>query len=225
MPSSAELQQSNDAPTYTRRMARTHPFATIALLVALLAAALAAPNAIGSASGKSLGVTTAAAPRTSIELKVRKCPRCRIQPVQNKNGDLTWAGRARRVRDGAVSFEVPTGRTDHMAFLVYARFDELAQGGIPMVVALAFKEKSDGARITRRYAAKRRAVSGCWRGTTDDVVRRTLRVTKQRIYDPIGEQHVTVAAGYFTRTLPARAFWIKTQHAELHASEPLICRP
>ena len=113
-----------------------------------------------------------------------------------------------------------------MAFLVYAPFDKFAQGGLPMVVVVGFKAKKPGATITRRYAAKRHRVSGCWSGTTSNAVRRTLIVTKKRVAGSlIGEDgKVTVAAGYITRTLAARPYWYRTSGARLGASDPSICR-
>lgn len=195
-----------------------------ALLAALLIGHVAAFET-NSMSASAAPVAYAEIAKTSIELKVQGCKGCRIQPVQNKNESLTWSGRSRKVRDGSVSFTVPTRRTDHMAFLVYAPFDELAQGGIPMVIAVGFKAREPRSKITPRYAAKARQVSGCWRGTTGSTVRRTLVVNKVKIKDSlISEDPITVAAGYFTRTLPARPYWHRTRKAQLHASEPVICR-
>lgn len=194
--------------------------------VLLFACALVNLGAVSAVSGPRKEVLDGRrVERTAITLVVRGCSHCRLQPVQNKNADLTWSGPLRRVRNGVVAFDVPTRRTDHMAFLVYAPFDEFAQGGIPMVIVLGFKDRAAGARITSRYAAKTHRVSGCWRGTTANEVRRTLIVNKRRVNGSlIGEDRITVAAGYFTRTLPARPFWKRRPHAEMHASDPSICR-
>ena len=102
-----------------------------ALVAACITAQVLPPSAAQAADRIARSVGTAPE-KTSIKLTVRGCSRCRIQPVQNKNGDLTWSGPLRRVRDGSVTWAVPTKRTDHMAFLVYAPFDKLAQAGLPI---------------------------------------------------------------------------------------------
>lgn len=111
-----------------------------------------------------------------------------------------------------------------MAFLVYAPFDELARGGVPMFVALGFKGEAAGTAIGPRFVAKARRASGCWTGTDSREIRRVLVVTRHRYYDRLFDQRVTVAAGYFTRTLSPRPYFFRTRHARLHASDPSICR-
>ena len=177
-----------------------------------------------SASAETRASAHRATTRTVISLVVHGCDDCRIQPVQNRNGGIPWSGRGGVVREDAVTLDVPTRRTAQMAFVVYAPFDDLAQGGVPMVVAIGFKNKDTGATVTSRYAEGTHQASGCWRGTSSARIRRTLTVTQHREYDPIGRRRVTVAAGYFTRTLSAGPYWTSTANAEIHASDPSICR-
>lgn len=228
------------AATHTNPETRTRPSLSLKrvkrVLVVILGSALVAMSLLFVSSSPATAVTapvaSANAPSTSasrldrtvITISVRGCAHCRIRPVQNKRGDLSWSGPLRRVQDGSVSFDVPTARTDHMAFLVYAPFDELAQWGIPMVAVLGFANKSPGSRITPEFVSTVRRASGCWAGTTVNQVQRVLVVSRYSYYDSLYERRLTAAAGYFTRTLRARPYFIRTREARFHASDPSICR-
>ncbi len=125
------------------------------------------------------------------------------------------------MRDGEVSWVVPTRRTQNMAFLVYAPFDEL---GYPMVAVTGFKGRPEGAHIAPAYPRKKRAVSGCWRGTRATTMTNTLRVRKVRLRNPIvGPGRFDSAAGYLVRTLSSKPYWVRTRHAAFHVSDPSIC--
>lgn len=196
-------------------------------LALLIACALISPGVVNAAPEPSHEAALQRMERTTIKLVVRGCPHCRIQPTQVKNLDnlnSAWSGPRRRVRDGSVTFDLPTHRTNQLFFTVYAPFDEWAQGGVPMVIALGFKANPTGAQITPAYVERTRRVSGCWRGTRAQRVQRTLIVTRHRVPDMFTDRWVTVAAGYLTRTLPAAPFWQKRKHAQLHATEPVVCR-
>lgn len=165
--------------------------------------------------------------RTSIQLTLIGCDGCRVQPVQNKDGDLTYSAHSKTVVGdrSQIMFSVPTARTDKMAILVYAPFDEAAQGGIPAVVALGFRGKKQGSVITRAYASTPHHASGCWAGTQRSHVRRTIVVRKIRTKDTLlGPGRHTSAAAYVTRTLPARPFYWRIRQNSLHASDPSICK-
>lgn len=165
------------------------------------------------------------AERTTITLNVRGCRGCRVRAVQNRRGTLTYSTRKVRVRAGKVSWIVPTPRTNNMAFLVYAPFDEIAQGGLPMVVVAGFKDRRAGSRIAPAYPRKNRRVSGCWAGTRSATMINTLRVRKVRIRNPVaGPGLYDSAAGYLERTLSSQPYWVRVKNAALHPSDPSICR-
>lgn len=164
-----------------------------------------------------LAQAQAIAPQTVVRLHVEGCDGCTIQPVQNKNGQVPYWGPSKTVVDGNISFPVPTGRTSHMAFLVYAPFDELAQDGIPMVAITRFKEKSAGAQVAWSYARKTHRASGCWSGTSRDMVRNTL-VVKQ-----ISVNGRTLAVGFMAKTWPSGRYWARVDRANYHSTDPSIC--
>ncbi len=163
--------------------------------------------------------------RTTITLRVRGCDRCLVQAVQNRRGDLTYATDQVQVDAGEVRWVVPTNRTKSMAFLVYAPFDEIAQGGYPMVVVTGFKGRRPDSHIAPSYPLRSRLVSGCWSGTHQRAITNTLRIRKVRLPNPIaGPGLFDSAAGYLERTLPARPYWVRTKNGARHASDPSICK-
>src|SRR3954454_16287353 len=112
---------------------------------------------------------TAAEATTTIELKVVGCDGCRVQAVQNVDGSLPYTSESERVRHRHVQFVVPTERTEQMAFIVYARFDQAAEAGFPMVVIVGFRGKAPGDRVSDAFAAVALQGLWCWSGTTDSL--------------------------------------------------------
>lgn len=160
----------------------------------------------------------AQASRTMISFQVEGCDDCKIRPVQNRHGTITYWGPEKVIRKSKVSFRVPTARTRDMAFLVYAPFDQYAQDGIPMVVVTGFKAKKPGAKVTDIFASKRRKASGCWSGVAKKKVKNTLVVKRRK-------QHgKTVAAGWLQRTWKSNPYWWNINRGGYHASDPSICR-
>lgn len=189
------------------------------ILAAALLALLALPGAATAA-----GRPAAAEPTTRIDLTVKGCPGCRVQAVQNTAGTLSWTSPQTRVRDGHVVIDVPTARTQKMAFLVTAPFDEYAQAGVPMVAVTAFRVLTPGERVPGALARGTRRGSGCWAGTTAPTMTNTLVVSKVRQVGLDGKGRATVAAGYLRYTLPSLPYRQKLVAASLHSSDPSICR-
>jgi hypothetical protein len=189
---------------------RTRLAAALAALA--LAAVLPTPSAAAEAT-------------TTIDLKVVGCDGCRIQVVQNVDGSLPFTSKTKRVRQGHVEFVVPTVRTEQMAFLVYAPFDEVAQAGFPMVVIVGFRGKAPGDRVSNSFANGVHQGSGCWSGTTDSVVTNKLIVTRQQVRAPaLGPGTFTAAAGHLKVMLEARPYYGARRASEMHVEDPSICR-
>ncbi len=180
-------------------------------MCALVAVGAFAPGS--AAPGETAPVTT-----TAITLTVTGCGGCKIQPVQNRLGDVSYWGPKRTVNKGVVRFTVPTRRTQQMAFLVYAPFDELANGGIPMVAVTRFLAKPVGSRVDAAFASTRRTASACWAGTANASFSNTLVVNRRH------QGGKTVAGGYFVRTISALPYWKRVRGSAYHASDPSICK-
>jgi hypothetical protein len=162
---------------------------------------------------------------TTITLKVVGCDGCKIQAVQNVEGDLPYRSRFKHVHDRRVEFVVPTERTQQMAFIVFAPFDEVSDAGFPMVVMVGWKDKDPGGGVSASYAAGVHKGSGCWAGTTDAVVKNRLVVTRVHVREPVlGPGTFTAAAGHLTTALPALPFFAQRHASELHVSDPSICK-
>ena len=184
----------------------------LALLAALPTPSVAAP-------------APAAATTTTIELKVVGCNGCRVLAIQNVGGAVTYQSATERVKKHRVTLVVPTANTPQMAIVVFARFDDLAQAGFPMVVMVGWKGKDPGDSISNRWAQGVHKGSGCWAGTTDPVVKNRLVVSKVQVRAPsLGPGHFPAAAGHLTKALPALPFFANRRASEMHVEDPSICR-
>jgi hypothetical protein len=162
---------------------------------------------------------------TTIKLRVVGCNGCRVLAIQNVGGAVTYQSETERVRKHRVSFVVPTDRTPQMAIVVFARFDDIAQAGFPMVVMVGWKGKEPGDSISGGYAKGVHKGSGCWAGTTDPIVKNRLVVTHVKVRAPaLGPGMFPSAAGHLTTALPALPFFDKRRASEMHVEDPSICR-
>jgi hypothetical protein len=178
----------------------------------------------------ALPTLSAAAPAradatTTIKLRVVGCDGCRVLAIQNVGGAVTYQSETERVKKHRVTFVVPTDRTPQMAIVVFARFDDVAQAGFPMVVMVGWKGKDPGDSISTGYAKGVHTGSGCWAGTTDPVVKNRLVVTRVQVRAPaLGPGRFPSAAGHLTKALPALPFFAKRRASEMHVEDPSICR-
>lgn len=171
----------------------------------------------GLVSTALVGPASAAGQHTVIRLSVSGCAGCSIEPVQIRNGQVTYAGSTKTVVDGRVRFRVPTGRTRQMTFLLYAPFDTVAQGGLPLTPVTRFKRKAAGNHVGWTYARAKRRVSACWAGTSRRSMSNTLVVKK------ISRNGKTTAGAFFTRTLPSGPNWWTVTDSSLHSADPSTC--
>jgi hypothetical protein len=193
---------------------------TTRLASILTALALAALLPVHGASAEPRGD-----PTTTVKLKVVGCDGCRIQAVQNVDGSLPYQSGTKRVKDGKVEFVVPADRTQQMAFIVFAPFDEVADAGFPMVAMVGWKDREPGQGVSAAYAAGVHKGSGCWAGTTDAVVKNRLVVTRVHVREPaLGPGTFTAAAGHLTTALRALPYFGNRHASELHVEDPSICK-
>lgn len=169
------------------------------------------------ATRAEVALSAVGARTTRITLEVDGCDGCTVQAVQNRSGRVTYWGPTEEVLGGRVSFRVPTARTQDMALLVHAPFDDYAQDGIPMVVVTAFRAKAVGEAVAEGFADRRRKASGCWAGTNKAEVTNTLVVRERQ------QRGRTVAAGWLVRTWRSGPYWQTVSGGAYHVSDPSIC--
>lgn len=116
------------------------------------------------------GTAEAAPARTKVVLTIDGCDGCRVLPSSSLDDGPLWQTSARKVRDGKVSFSMPTVRTKGLRLALDAPF-EGATGGVPHVV-FHYQGQRFGEPVTTYAATTARKGSVCFSGTA----RRTLRL-------------------------------------------------
>lgn len=129
--------------------------------VAVLLATTLAPTATATSP-----LQPAAEPRTRLTFTVDDCEGCEIQLVnalQTRRTDVqVWSTKVREVRDGKVTFRVPTKNTSGMSATVRAPWE--GQTGYATTVAWRYNGERVGDPITLEEAVTKRRASACWEG-------------------------------------------------------------
>jgi hypothetical protein len=136
--------------------------------------------ALGTAA---LSVTTApvadAAPdrglRTTLTFAVDDCEGCEVQLHQGRD----WSSQERTVRNGKVSFTMPSKRTWGMSTTVRAPWE--GHTGYLTTVAFRYGGKQVGDPVTPAEARAADAASACWAGTRSRRVTVPLVVERVRV--------------------------------------------
>jgi hypothetical protein len=124
--------------------------------------------------------TAPAGQRTSVAFLVDGCNRCHVRLYQAVEGrQRVWESHTHRVRDGRVSFGVPTRRTHGLSASLSAPW-EGSTGAVTQIV-FRYAHEQAGSEVGDREARGKRRASGCWAGTKDRQVLLPLTVRKARI--------------------------------------------
>jgi hypothetical protein len=157
--------------------------ATVALTTALTAA-LAAGSLGGSISPAV--ARTAVTPKTHLTFEVKGCEGCDFRLTQALDGrQRVWQSRSRKVKDGKVSWRIPTSRTHGLSVTVLAPWDGGA-GYVP-TVAFRYAGKRVGDEVTNAVARTKRKASTCWAGTVEDALTLAVTVVHARSTNPPGD--------------------------------------
>lgn len=132
--------------------------------------------------GTSAATPAQAAPAsTRITFEVPGCEGCEVQLHQARETDdgdvVEWHSRTKAVRDGDVAFTVRSTRTVGMSVTVDAPWE--GHTGYDTTVAMRYRGKDVGDRVTFRQARDKRRASACWEGTRRDEV--TLPLTVREV--------------------------------------------
>ena len=140
----------------------------------LAAAALSLP----ALSVLSAPAVAEAAPTTRLTLQVPDCDGCTIGVASYLQGSMdVWSAESRKVKDGSVTFAVPTDRTAGLSITVRAPWEGAT--GYVTNVALRYQGQQPGDKVGFTAARASTRASGCWAGTTEDAV--TIKVKVRRV--------------------------------------------
>ena len=173
---------------------------------------LSGPPAVATA-GTPAGATIdarAAQARTALTLAVTGCDDCRIVLVQARmeNGrESVWQAPVRKVKDGEVTWKIPTKRTKGLTMQVLADWD--GSSYVPSI-AMRYAGLKPGKSVTSAAARTKDSASICWAGTKADEVTIDITVERGRTKNVQGERvatpraYASVTQEWLKPMLPAR---------------------
>lgn len=160
-----------------RLPARQLAIAAVAM-IALALVGLAMP-AVARAAGDGPRDRGQQQQKTTVVLKVPTCPRCTIDLTRAISGhQKVWRSRNHHVRDGRVTFVLPTARTQGLSFEIYAPWDNACDCNTNIVTR--YRGIDPGQRLRDTVARDKRKAEGCWAGTTASRVTMTVHVARFR---------------------------------------------
>jgi hypothetical protein len=175
-----------------------HPARRGAAALAMLATTVG--GAAASVETSTAAPAQAAPATTRLTFEVPGCEDCRVQLHQARetdHGDVAeWHSKARKVRDGSVVFTVRSKRTFGMSVTVDAPWE--GHTGYDTTVAMRYRGKDVGDRVSFRQARDKRRASACWEGTRRDEV--TLPLTVREVMVQGVHERVPGSIAFVRRT-------------------------
>jgi hypothetical protein len=161
----------------------THRTTVLARTAALASAALLAGSLAPAPAQAQLDDRSAAA-RTTLTFTVDDCEGCEVQLVNARStldADVVhvWESRTKEVRDGEVTFRIPTRRTWGMSATVVAPWEGFT--GYRTTVAWRYNGERVGDTVTLEEAVTKKKASACWEGVRSREVVVPLVVEKVRV--------------------------------------------
>jgi hypothetical protein len=157
--------------------------ATMAM-IALALVGLALPASARTA-GDGLGAR-GQQQQTTLVLKVPSCPRCTIDLAHAISGhQKVWRSKNHHVRDGKVTFVLPTARTKGLSFEIFAPWDNACECNTNIVTR--YRGIDRGNRVTDMVARHKRKAEGCWAGTAASTFTMTVHVARFKAPQPDGQ--------------------------------------
>jgi hypothetical protein len=148
---------------------------------------------LGMTSSASANASANATTTVTLTFVGQSCEGCVVTPqafVPGKKG--SYAAKSRAVKDGRVTFEVPTNRTRGMSFTINTP-RPAAIDALPIIV-MQYQGADPGTRVTRAQVLRATSASPCWAGTDQAEVELQVRVTTVvRKADLFGRTRVPIA--------------------------------
>ena len=168
----------------THRTTRTRRPYGLTFRSGLSGAALLAGTLAATTPSAHAQVEDRAAARTTLTFTVEGCEGCEVQLVNARStldADVVhvWQSRTKEVRDGRVSFRIPTRRTWGMSATVRAPWE--GHTGYVTTVAWRYNGEGVGDPVTLEEAVTKKKASACWEGVRSRAVTVPLVVEKVRV--------------------------------------------
>ena len=162
----------------TTVLTRASALASTALLAGALASAPAQAQPDQSRPDRS------AAGRTTLTFTVDDCEGCEVQLLNARStldADVVhvWQSRTKEVRDGEVTFRIPTRRTWGMSATVVAPWEGFT--GYRTTIAWRYNGEAVGDTVTLEEAVTKKKASACWEGVRSREVVVPLVVEQVRV--------------------------------------------
>jgi hypothetical protein len=140
------------------------------LMAAALLSVTLVPVSTGGAASGAISAEHAAATRTQLTFTVDDCEGCEIQltsalgTIAEANaGEVDiWNSKTRTVKDGSVTFDIPTKRTWGLSVVVHAPWEGYT--GYRTTVAWRYNGNLQGDTVTLAQAVTKKKASACWEG-------------------------------------------------------------
>ena len=127
-----------------------------------------------SGNGADRHLSSTAAATTQVTFKVVDCDGCTITVGNLKEGEHDgWTSKGKKVKDGTVTFAVPTSLTRGLSVQVRAPWEQAHLGYVTNAV-FRYQDLKPGDKIGFDRAKVKSKASACWAGTDEDAV--TLRL-------------------------------------------------
>jgi hypothetical protein len=164
------MRRAMPLPTRRRTIAAVATAALALVGLAMPAFARAAGDGLGHRGQQQ---------QTTLVLKVPTCPRCTIDLTRAISGHQTvWRSKNHHVRDGRVTFVLPTARTKGLSFEIYAPWDNACDCNTNIVTR--YRGVAPGQRLSDTVARHKLKAEGCWAGTNASKVTMTVHVARFR---------------------------------------------
>lgn len=193
---------------------------------AVALAAAVAPSALGAPAVHEKTPTAAraaAAPTTTLTLKVTGCEGCEIGLTSWTKGtpaSSAYGVTPRKVVDGTVVFEVPTSRTRGLVMSVQAPFAGHLEA--QPLVALHYSGIGVGSPVSAPQAAAGKAAHVCFAGTAEPALTVAVKVGRTTGYSPQGAKVVAPRA-FAAVSQPFIGTSQKTLNGVVYAQETVAC--
>jgi hypothetical protein len=158
----------------------------VAVAMVLLALAGLATPAFARTAGDDAAARGQLQQRTTLVLKVPSCPKCTIDLTHAISGhQKVWRSKNHHVRDGRVTFVLPTARTKGLSFEIYAPWENACDCNTNIVTR--YRGIRPGERLPDTSARHQHKAEGCWAGTTASTFTMTVHVARFKGLQPDGQ--------------------------------------
>ena len=194
---------------------------TTSLLVMLLTAL--GMSAATTATADAPAVPSTIRANTAVTIKVANCDGCKVFPssIMAADPDDAWIGNGKKVKNGEVTFQVPTDRTAGLVLGVSAPWDvELPW---QTIVVMGYKGYTVGDKISTADAKAAKKAAACWAGT--DAAAYTLKLVVKKVTVEGNDGPTAGSIAFAKKTQPTIKPLRPTMKGVLGSQDAIMCGP